>query len=157
MVIRSLTLAFVIAAIAFVVAPGYGPAWNVPVANASVLTPARCDPDVKYFCSRVEFDRVTGGYIIRTHQHRGARDGGAQKWRRYYVRETAWPSGAFLYNVPSTGWSTNLNLPSSYTSASRGVTYYQHINVHFGFEFYECIPGQCYTWWGDTDQIMLAS
>lgn len=154
MIYRPVMLAVVTAVIALVAASGgIRPA---KIAHASVLTPAICDSIPKYYCSRVEFDRVTGGFTIRTYQHRGATDGGAQKWRRYYVQESAWPSGTFLYNVPSTGWSYNQSLPSTYTAVSRGVTYYQHINVHFGFQFYECIPGQCYYWWGDTDQIMLA-
>jgi hypothetical protein len=155
MVFRPAILAVVVAVIAL--AAVSGPTGSMRVAHASVLTPAHCDPDPKYYCSRVEFDRVTGGFIIRTYQHRGATDGGAQRWQRNYVQESAYPSGTFLHNVPETSWSTNEFLPSSYTSVSRGVTYYQHINVHFGFQYYECTPDAgCYYWWGDTDQIMLA-
>lgn len=123
----------------------------------ATLTPSLCDPTPKYYCSRVSFTRVTGGYTISSYQHRGAIDGGADKWRRYYVQESTWPGGTFLYNVPSTAWKYNVDLPSSYTSVARGITYYQHINVHFGFQYYECVPGECYYWWGDTDQIMLAT
>lgn len=127
-----------------------------PAAHAE-LTPAICDqPYAKYYCSRASFTRVTSGFTINSYQHKGAIDGGADKWRRYYVQESAWPSGTFLYNVPSTDWKSNVSMPSSYTSVSRGVTYYQHINAHFGFQYYECVPGQCYYWWGDTDQIFLA-
>jgi hypothetical protein len=131
--------------------------WSQGVdASHATPTPALCDPTPKYYCSRIDFTRVTGGYTVNSYQHRGAIDGGAKRWRRHYVEERTYPGGAFLYNVPSTSWKTNVSLPTSYTTVTRGVTYYQHIRVRFGFEFYEC-TSSCYSWWGDTYQILLAT
>ena len=53
----------------------------------ATTTPQRCDPALKYYCSKVTYTDQRNNVLITARAFRGAIDGGADKWQNWYTKD----------------------------------------------------------------------
>jgi hypothetical protein len=122
------------------------------------MSPEKCDPTPKYYCTTVECLQASDTVTVVRDWYKGARDGGAQKWRLGYMKEYDYNNGFWqqYWSTGAGGWNTNIGF-GSYEWKDRNSQRPGAVRVRFKFEYYECIPQpvgspECYTWdSGDVD------
>jgi hypothetical protein len=79
-------------------------------------TPVVCDSAAKYHCTSVSYTNH-GSYVsVAGRYFQGARDGGADRWQRYWVQDWSQSSGDW-YTTSTWGegpWYTNVSMGSWY-------------------------------------------
>lgn len=113
----------------------------------ALTTPQTCDRDVKYYCAYVEYTD-NGSYVdVQNRWYRGAIDGGAKKWQRFWMADWWW-NGSQWQLVRSFGegpWYTNVTFEAWHAIGLGTISQPAAVNLRIRYE--ECIPGNCpYNW-----------
>ncbi len=112
-----------------------------PSALAS-QTADQCDATPKYWCTHV----IYTGTTLHERDFLGARDGGAQKWRLYYINDYYWNGSGWTWNSIYGPGAWHTNIAFDFWRCYCGDEYLPNGGrVQMQLEYYECTDG-CYTW-----------